>query len=73
MLSESRYRENFAIKIGGSSAILTLIKLNFCKVYPYLKLNILFDSKGLAIWSGFPEIAHIEKNGLLSTIWAAMT
>ena len=30
--------------------------------YPYLKLHILFNSNGLAIWSGFPDIAHIRKN-----------
>ena len=29
--------------------------------YPYLKLHILFDSNGLAIWSGFPDITHIKK------------
>ena len=28
-------------------------------VYPYLKLHILFNSNGLAIWSGFPEITKI--------------
>ena len=61
MLSESRYRENFAIKIGGSSAILNLIKLNFCKVYPHLKLHILFESDGQAICSGFPDITPFKK------------
>ena len=30
-------------------------------VYPYLELHILFYSNGLAIWSGFPDIMHIEK------------
>ena len=46
LLSESRYRETFAIRIGGKSAILNLIKLNFCMVHPYLKLHILFDNNG---------------------------
>ena len=30
-------------------------------VYPHLKLYILFNSNGLAIWSDFPDIMHIEK------------
>ena len=30
-------------------------------VYPNMKLNILFDSKGLAILSGFTDITHIKK------------
>ena len=30
-------------------------------VYPYLKLHILFNSNGLAIWSGFPDITHSKK------------
>ena len=30
-------------------------------VYPYPKLHILFNSDGLAIWSGFPDIMHIKK------------
>ena len=30
-------------------------------VYPYVKLHILFDSNGLAIWSGFLDITHIIK------------
>ena len=38
-------------------------------VYPYLKLQILFYSNGLAIWSGFPVITHIEvKSGRRSAI-----
>ena len=28
--------------------------------YPYLKLHILFNSNGLAIWSGLPDIMHIK-------------
>ena len=28
-------------------------------VYPHLKLHILSDINGLAIWSGFPDITHI--------------
>ena len=55
MLSESRYRENLSIRIRCRSAILNLIKLIFFMLYPYLKLHILFDSNGLAIWSGFPD------------------
>ena len=31
-------------------------------VYPYLKLHILYNGNGLAIWSGFPDITHIRKN-----------
>ena len=61
MLSVSRYQENLQIRIDCRSAILNLIQLNFFMVYPDLKLNILFDSKGLAIWSGFAEITHIKK------------
>ena len=61
MLSVSRSQENLQIRIGCRSAILNLIQLNFFMVYPDLKLNILFDSKGLAIWSGFAEITHIKK------------
>ena len=38
------------------SAILNLIKFNFFMVYPYLKLHILFNGNGLAIWSSFPDI-----------------
>ena len=30
-------------------------------VNPYLKLHILFNSNGLAIWSSFPDIMHIKK------------
>ena len=30
-------------------------------VHPYLKLHILLDSNGLAMWSGFPDITHITK------------
>ena len=30
-------------------------------VYPYLKLHILFDINGPAIWSGFPDITYIKK------------
>ena len=30
-------------------------------VYPYLKLHILFNGNGLAIWSSFPDISHIKK------------
>ena len=29
--------------------------------YPYLKLHILCNSNGLAIWSGFPDITHSKK------------
>ena len=62
MLSESRYRENFAIRICGRSAILNLIKLTFFKVYiPLPETADLFNSNGLAIWSGFPDIKHIKK------------
>ena len=61
MLSESRYRENLSIRIRRRSAILNLIKLKFVMVYPYLKLHILFDSNGLAIWSGFPDVTHNKK------------
>ena len=49
------------VKSGRRSAILNLIKLKFFMVYPYLKLHILFYSKGLAIWFGFPDIMHITK------------
>ena len=41
--------------------MLNLIKLIFFMVYPYLKLHILFNSNGLASWSGFPDITHIKK------------
>ena len=61
MLSESRQRENLSIRSGRRSAILNLIKLKFFMVYPYLKLHILVDSNGLAIWSGSPDISHITK------------
>ena len=61
MLSESRYRVNLSIRICRRSAILNLIKLKFFMVYPYLKLHILFNSNGLAIWSGFPDITHNKK------------
>ena len=37
-------------------------------VYPNMKLNILFNSKGLAILSGFTDITHNKK-----MILAAMT
>ena len=30
-------------------------------VYPYLKLHILFNSNGRAIWSGVLDITHIKK------------
>ena len=30
-------------------------------VYAYLKLHILFNSNGLALWSGFPDITHNKK------------
>ena len=60
MLSESRYRENLPIRSVCRSAILNLIKLNFFMVYPNMKLNILFNSNGLAILSGFPDITHIK-------------
>ena len=50
-----------SIRIGRRSAILNLIKLNLFMVYPYLKLHNLFNSNGLDIWSGFPDITHIEK------------
>ena len=69
MLSKSRYRENLQIRIVCRSAILNLIKLNFFMVYPYLKLNILFNSKGLAIWSGFPDITHIKKMAYYPPSW----
>ena len=36
--------------------MLNLIKLKICMVYPLLKLHILFNSNGQAIWSGFPDI-----------------
>ena len=36
--------------------------LKFFMVYPYLELQILFYSNGLAIWSGFPDITHLKKN-----------
>ena len=58
MLSESKKLTN---RIHRRSAILNLIKLNFFMVYSYLKLNILFNSKGLAIWSGFSDNTHIKK------------
>ena len=61
MLSESCYQENLPIRIGCRSAILNLIKLNFFIVYPYLKVHVLFNSNGLAIWSGFLDITHIQK------------
>ena len=61
MLSESRQRENLSIRIHRRSAILNLIKLKFFMGYPYLKLHILFNSNGLVIWSGFPDIAHNKK------------
>ena len=61
MLSESRKRENLSIRIRRRSAILNLIKLKFFMVYPYLKLHILFNSNGVALWSGFPDIKHIKK------------
>ena len=41
--------------------MLNLIKLKFFMLYPYLKLHILFNSNGLAILSGFPDITHIKK------------
>ena len=43
---------------GSRSAILNLMKLIFFIVYPYLKLHILFNSNGLAVWFGFPHITH---------------
>ena len=64
MLSESRYRKKLSIRIGRRWAILNLTKLIFFMVYPYLKLHILFNSNGLAIWSGFPDITHIKNSGL---------
>ena len=63
MLSESRYRENLSIRIRCRSAILNLIKLIFFMLYPYLKLHILFDSNGLAIWSGFPDYRYLKNYG----------
>ena len=43
-------------------------------VYPYLKLHILFNSNGLAIWSGFPDITQIKKiMADSSAILAALT
>ena len=42
-------------------------------VYQYLKLHILFNSNGPAIWSGFPYITHITKIMADNAILAAMT
>ena len=46
------------VKSGRRSAILNSIKLNFIMLYPYLKL---FNSNGLAIWSGLTYIMHVKK------------
>ena len=43
--------------------------IQFYMVYPYLKLHILFNSNGLALWHSFPVITHIEvKSGRKSAI-----
>ena len=44
---------------GLESTILNLIRLNFFRAYPSLKLLILFYSNGLAIWHSSPDISNI--------------
>ena len=45
--------------INCRSAILNLIKFNFLwYIDLYLKLHILFNGNGLAIWSSFPDITQ---------------
>ena len=61
MSSDSRLQQNLSGECGCRSAIFILIKLKIFMVYPYLKLLILLNSNGLAIWSGFPDIMHIKK------------
>ena len=56
--SEAAHTNGLAI---CGSALLNMIKLKFFMVYPYLKLHILFNSYGLAIWPGSPDITHINK------------
>ena len=37
-------------------------QVNFFIVYDtYLKLHILFNGDGVAIWSSFPDITHVKK------------
>ena len=51
----------FADRKWPQVGLLNMIKLKFYMEYPYLKLHILFNSNGLAIWYGFPDITHITK------------
>ena len=47
---------------GLKFAILNLIDLKLFRVYPSLKLHILFYSNGLDFWHGLPDIRLIKVN-----------
>ena len=46
--------------MAEKAAILNLIKSNFFKMHPHLKSHILFNSNGLAIQHGLPNIARVK-------------
>ena len=49
------------------SAFLNLIKLKSFRTYPSLKLHLLFNSNGLAIWHSFPIINFFHAISLPET------
>ena len=54
--------ENFrSISLSETAHLFCRIKFKFLRAYTYLKPHIFFNSNGLAIGSGFPDITHMKK------------
>ena len=57
----NRVNENICrLEVAASRPFWIWSSWNFDQIL-YLKLHILFNSNGLAIWCGFPDITHVKK------------